>query len=271
MGSVFHAGVASLLRGRSLAKAEKTMSTTWEKMLSGMFISGKNEKLIETAKVTCIGAIRGYDQVRPLGDIDIIHTEDFFEIKLGKGLYINGTADVVAEGSKTGTIDIYDHKFTGQPHNYDASLLPLDAQAMCYPFGLSQKYGKPVRGFTWDLIRKPSIRQRQSETYVEYLIRLSEDYQERPEFYFVQRSALFNMRHVDVLKAEMSQFIRELRDKIIAVKTGQMTLPEAFGRNGDYCSRYGRCAYAPLCIRGETALTRRMYTRQKDDYDMAHE
>jgi len=65
--------------------------------------------------------------------------------------------------------------------------------------------------------------------------------------------------------------MRELRDKIIAVKSGTRAMHELFGRNGDYCNRYGRCLYAPLCIRGETVLTRRMYDQRKDVYDLDHE
>lgn len=116
--------------------------------------------------------------------------------------------------------------------------LGIDGQITTYMHAMQRVLGKPIAGVIYRIIRKPSIRQGQKETLEQYCKRLEEDYQNRPEFYYVEQMLY---RSADDLKA----YAQELWD--IAQR---MQWDHKFGihpHNTARCTDFGSCEYMPIC------------------------
>jgi len=116
--------------------------------------------------------------------------------------------------------------------------LELDWQVSSYLAAASVVYGVPVRQMVYRIAKKPSIRQRKTETHSDFVVRLTEDYTARPEFYFEE-----------VMVSRTDDQIRrwwfeawELHERVLRIENGGMTV-----RNSRHCLDFGRCAYFDLC------------------------
>ena len=116
--------------------------------------------------------------------------------------------------------------------------LELDWQVSSYLAAASVVYGEPVRHMVYRIAKKPSIRQKKTETHAEFVVRLVEDYKSRPDFYFEE-----------VVVSRTDDQIRrwwfeawELHERILRIENGGMTV-----RNSRHCLDFGRCTYFDLC------------------------
>ena len=89
----------------------------------------------------------------------------------------------------------------------------------------------------YDVTRKPTIRQKKSETVQEYGERLTADVQSRPEYYF-QRQEIARTDQ-DVLDT-----LEDIRGVDRLVSLG------VYPRNTSACCRFGTCEYFELCSNG---------------------
>jgi len=116
--------------------------------------------------------------------------------------------------------------------------LDIDWQVSAYMAAASIVYSNPVRAMVYRIIRKPSIRQRKTETLSEFALRLSSDYKDRPEFYFEE----VIVRRTDDQIRRWWYEAWELHERILRIENGGMTV-----RNSQHCLDFGRCNYFDLC------------------------
>jgi len=123
--------------------------------------------------------------------------------------------------------------------------LPLDMQVQFYLYALSKITGRKPRGVLYNVIRRPQLRQKKSESSAEFRGRVHEDVKARPDHYFKRWE-------VPVSVDEMRHFERSLSDMVrefVAWCDGSV----ATYRNGNSCLRPWPCSYLPVCSTGSEA------------------
>jgi hypothetical protein len=83
--------------------------------------------------------------------------------------------------------------------------VPENIQVMFYAVAARLKYGKPVAGFIYNIIRKPGQRQRKSESDNAYLDRIEEEIQADPEYYFKRLTYTFKPNDIKKWEREELQ------------------------------------------------------------------
>ena len=116
--------------------------------------------------------------------------------------------------------------------------LDLDWQVSTYLAVASVVYQTPVREMVYRIIRKPSIKQRKTETLGEYTNRVIADYKDRPEFYFEE----VIVTRTDLQIERWWYEAWEMHKRILRIENGGMTV-----RTSGHCLDFGRCTYFDLC------------------------
>lgn len=75
--------------------------------------------------------------------------------------------------------------------------IPENIQVMFYAVAASIKYGRPVRGVIYNVIRKPGQRQRQKESDEDFVKRIGSEIDEQPSYYFYRLSYTFPTGAID--------------------------------------------------------------------------
>lgn len=117
--------------------------------------------------------------------------------------------------------------------------LRLDGQVTTYLYAMERVLQRPIAGVIYRIIRKPSIRQTQKETFEAYCNRLEADYRARPDFYFVEER-LYRSRE------DMTLFEVELWDMTQRMLWERKK--DIHHRNTARCTDFGTCEYMPICL-----------------------
>lgn len=216
----------------------------------------------EKSKAAVAGMIRGYAAARhkDLENWEVLFCEKGFNsIPLFEVDRETGDAHLVGEHTYAGKIDMrarrltgkhageiwaWDHKSTAAFSDGDMEALKVADQPTRY-FHALQHMGEPVEGMIWNMVRKPSIRQKKNETYDDFLDRLEADYSnpERKAFYFKREIVRFSKGRVAQSLAHLVAASRRITD-LEAEKRDPM-------RNTRMCNMMGRCRYLDICASGE--------------------
>lgn len=113
-------------------------------------------------------------------DIRIPRTEILLRGRIDEVIDLNGEL-YLQENKTKGRIDI----------SLIQDTVPENLQVMFYAVAASLKYGKPVKGFIYNIIRKPGQRQKVKESNPEYYQRIREEIQENPAYYFYRLAYSF--------------------------------------------------------------------------------
>ena len=117
--------------------------------------------------------------------------------------------------------------------------LRLDGQVTTYLYAMQRVLGCKLAGVIYRIIRKPSIRQTQKETFEAYCQRLEADYRERPEFYFTEERLYRSQADLKRYEAELwsltQRILWERKHDIHPMNTAR-------------CTDFGTCEYMPLCL-----------------------
>lgn len=101
-------------------------------------------------------------------------------------------------------------------------------------------------GIAYDIIRKPTIRQKKTESYKGFLKRLSEWYKEKPQ------SEVFHLEIIEKPIMTRTMVLNVLEG--VAKEISQLKNKEDYFQNFGACNKYGRCFYFDLCFYGENKL-----------------
>jgi len=119
------------------------------------------------------------------------------------------------------------------------------SQASTYVVGTQEAINKDVVGVSYDLIRKPQLRKKQSENAQEFVARIREDYRARPEWYYRREYTYRTAKNLEQFVTDLRQVARDILLKWICYNEGQK---DVFYRNHDACFSCGECEYYKICF-----------------------
>lgn len=165
---------------------------------------------------------------------------------------LQGTADGLAD--QQSHWKLIENKFVGSITPLVVKRLPLDRQLAIYTYGLWRATGKKVREVSYRHTRKPTIRVRQNEKLTDFLDRLSNDYEERPDFYTHEENLFRSDEDLLRIEAELWVWTQEL---LLARKM------KVYPRNSSMCHEYGGCPFIPICTGDPDAMS--LYRERNED------
>jgi ATP-dependent helicase/DNAse subunit B len=178
---------------------------------------------------------------------DLVEAEREFCIPLGDDIFIMGKKDKRIRKSSDGKIYIVEHKTAGQINSSYINKLPRDQQTLTYTWADSKENpDEPSVGVIYDVVKKPTIRQKVKETREEYLHRLEKLYTEQPEKHFYRETLRYNADH-------LKKFEKNLK-----VVTKHMRTCEEDPKNNAYrswpsaCDDFGGCPFKEICNKRST-------------------
>jgi len=189
---------------------------------------------IETEQQLVSAMLNGYQNYYADEKLTVLASEQTIKTQINRDIWFAGKIDMIAEidGGKW----LFEHKTAGSIENGYFEKLAIDPQITGYLYLATQKY-PDVRGAVYNVLRKPSIRQKQNETIEEFHQRMKQDYLDRPEFYFQRRDVVRNDREL----AEFPDYVKNITDEIRYHRN-------FFPRNPGQCNLYGSCAFRSLCV-----------------------
>lgn len=174
-GRAFHAAMEARNKGMTCEEA----------LADGIIHVAGNEQAAATLSGLVYGYFARYKDDQPLA----INSEINFTHKIGKnGFRAAGVIDGLAKNS-AGEFILIEYKTTSQsvdPASDYWDRLRSNLQVNMY-VDACREHGIEVSKVIYDVTRKPSIRPRQEETLEAFAIRLRDDCEKRPEFYFARR------------------------------------------------------------------------------------
>ena len=189
---------------------------------------------IETERCLCSNMLNGYRNCYANEEIKVLETEQTIKSRFDKNVWFAGKIDMIAEldGNKW----LFEHKTTSNLGNGYFDKLALDSQITGYLYLAIQKY-PDICGIIYNVLRKPSIRQKQNETIEEFYQRMRNDYLERPEFYFQRREVVRSDKEL----VEFPEYVKNIAEEIQYHRN-------FYPRNTSQCNLYRSCTFRSLCI-----------------------
>lgn len=192
-GSAFHNAMEARWNG---ATAEEALAKAVETA----------EQFTELDIATLSGLIIGYYSRYENDDIIAsILPEVQFRQPIERSLTFDSAGKIDGIGTlKDGRCCLVEHKTSGEDIAPDSDYwMRLRFNPQIYQYvSAARSVGYDVQVIIYDVTRKPSIRQKQTETAEAYGDRLAQDTKERPDFYFARRE-------VTVLDDDLDQFIEQ--------------------------------------------------------------
>ena len=135
--------------------------------------------------------------------------------------------------------------------------LEIDFQVTTYLYAASVLYQRPVRKMVYRVIKKPTIRQKKTESANDYAERVRLDYLERPEHYFFDQV----VTRTDAQLIEWKRQAWATHRRILEIQRGEAVAI----RSTQSCLSRGRCPYFDLCTGSviESAY-RRLNTKHRE-------
>lgn len=134
---------------------------------------------------------------------------------------------------------LMEHK-TKSRFNEESLMLQLshDFQNLFYILADELMHGEKIAGVLYNVIRKPQLKIKRTETIKEFCDRVLEDVKKRPEWYFIRWE-------IPYTKKDKQRFIVELNQKMQAIDTAIQT--NSFYKCENSCASQYTCDFLPAC------------------------
>jgi ferredoxin len=116
------------------------------------------------------------------------------------------------KGYADGVISLTENKLVGRITNTQVQKLVLDRQVTLACYGLWRATGLPVTEVNYRYVKKPAIKQKQTETIDQFLARLAADYEERPDFYAHEEKLYRTTEDLLRVEAELWMWAEDIRN-----------------------------------------------------------
>jgi len=125
-----------------------------------------------------------------------------------------------------------------------ADILPFEMQANIYLSVLRRIENKNPSGLLYNIIRRPSLRQRKNESIKTFADRITKDVKDRPDWYFIRMEMSIDPSEID--RFEMG--LEDLVSDFLLWWSGK----SGHYKNTNHCqNKFGACQFVALCLRGE--------------------
>lgn len=202
----------------------------------------------------CMALLNGYFKEYDDEHYSIVDVEVPFQAPLlnpdttavSKTYKLEGKIDGIVKNEK-GRLLLKEIKTTSEDLSVESDYwrrLNMDSQISTYYIGCDA-LGYNIEACLYDVIRKPTIRLKQSETVAEYYDRLTIDIDQRPDFYYARKIATRDKNELVNLLFDVWQTANSIREYSKAKK---------FPRYTQSCfTVFGQCKYWPVCS-GQASL-----------------
>lgn len=128
-------------------------------------------------------------------------------------------------------------------------MLQFDFQSFMYMHGCKLTYGILPKGVLYNIVRKPQIERKKTETIDQFTDRLKNDIKNRPEFYFIRYQ-------VSIPKEEYENWVNNDLNMILnEYKSWEASNFSNIYRNTINCeTKFGSCQYLPICAHDDYVL-----------------
>ena len=212
---------------------------------------GAATELDELQVATLSGMLAGYFSRYGAGGeiVKTVHPEVPYRLTLANSRSFDTVGKIDGLGvMHDGRLALIEHKSAGEDIGPDSDYwLRLRNNPQCYEYVLAARaLGWDVAVCIYDVARKPSIRQKQSEAAEEFGARLAADTQERPDFYFARREVPIiedDLAEYQVQRLELSRLILAFRGAARRARRPEHGWPRNI--DGFACRR---CDYSSFCL-----------------------
>lgn len=260
LGTAVHAGIATLYERKTghdpmVPSSAQNHALVAEESVIQAFkarstsLTAQQLENVDELAVTARAMVAGYAHHYGSQDKDVrpVGIEKQFEIKLNRNLpkshVLRGTIDMLAEWN--GDLYIFEHKTTSDVSQDYFDRASVDWQVHGYSLAAFVLTGKWPKGIVYNAIRKPSIRQTKKEGRLEYLSRLTNDYIERPGFYFARQIITLSQVQLSAYMSELRFVFDEIAEAVVEAEKGNK---EYLYSNSGNCMKYNqRCEFLDAC------------------------
>ena len=264
VGGMYHTGLEAFYKGEDTDKIIKSIDTDIDDFLSTRFIQPEELGQLEIQRAIIIGMLKGYFKVyaKDIKKWKIIATELFVEMPIeGFDFPLIGTIDLVYQYKKK--IWIGEHKTASQITKDYIDRLPFDLQVMLYPLMVRYALKRDVQAVCYSITRKPTIRQKQNETFKDFISRISDDYVNREDFYFYREEILYNPKYIKHAINDLHRISEELESYHTMMEKNEVLKMENWYRNSRACFQFGRCPFFNLCKHGDRSDQMMMFQKRE--------
>lgn len=214
----------------------ETSAIVVQSMLMGYETRFLNKNEIKVTKYNQQGGIDGFDEII----IQKIIPEYKLEIPWTVGNYhFNYVNRLDGKIITDDSLWILEIKSTTLIDGDLLQKLNTNFQINSYWFSMLYNEQQEIDGVLYRYIRKPSIKQKKDESLEKFRIRLSKDYNERPEFYFHEESLYFDQLQIKNFTKDMNIHFEELTRAYVT---------QNWVKRGTACdSNFGLCPYLKYC------------------------
>lgn len=216
---------------------------------------------LDTQRVICEAMLSGY--FAHFEPFDSYEAEIEFETPitnpktkaLSKTFILAGKVDGLAKID--GQWWICEYKTASRVDRAYVDRLQLDAQITTYMHAIQRIRGIRIAGVIYRILKKPTIRQKQSESLAQFRDRIIEDYQTRPDFYYDEQRLYRSQADLETFERELWMFTQRLLQERRA---------GLHFKNTSQCAEWGGCPYIPLCLGYEDAME--LYVKQASNSEL---
>jgi hypothetical protein len=220
------------------------------------------KRIVETAKLVWPAYLNWWETkqgIETLDDCEFVALEEDFKFphKLpdGNEVILRGRIDGILR--YRGKLWLMENKTKSVVDDRLADYLPHDMQTMMYCHCIQMKYGEPVEGILYNVIRRPGLKLKKDGDVPELLNRIREDLETRPEFYFLRWNVYLadgdTNRWVDRVLNPILQNVRLWWKEIEQNPFDPFSIPNRvhhfISPTGLY-TQYGKCNYFDLMTTG---------------------
>ena len=237
IGNVVHDCFEMFYKGSSDEECLKHIVDTFDEEISKSELSDQEELLI--SKYNAMGMWKFYPH-KDLSAFEAILPEMSFRVRLGRSRdYLVGRMDGYVIKDRTPWIR--EVKTTGLSEGQFRGRMATSGQATCYVYAANKlKSMPPPAGVMFDVIRKSSLRKKQTETADEFGKRIYNDYRLRPDEHYYRHYEYRNPERVRLWEADMIDLCKDLRKRH---RTNQ------WHRNTEQCWSFNaECPYLKVCF-----------------------
>lgn len=259
MGKIFHQGAEDWYNGMSPSSVMKNTANRINKFLFTNVIDDERRAKVRSEIAAVQGMLRAYMKLYS-GErekYDVLHAEQTFSMPLDFVPWdFVGTVDLLLLDD-TGLYEC-DHKTARYFDQGTVDNIAMDSQVYAYPRLIERCLGMSVKGIIYNIIRKPSIRHRQGETFDDYIARIHEEYLSKPDAYFWRIKLPFQRKHEERVWRDLTLVIVDLYNMYSSLQShgSEAILEESnWARDTRRCHDYARCEFWPMCRYGTNKYT----------------
>lgn len=220
-------------------------------------------RIVETARLVWPAYLKWWTTkkgMETLPDCEFVSLEEDFKfphtLPNGREIILRGRFDGILRYQ--GQLWLMENKTKSVVDERIADYLPHDMQTMMYCHCIEQKYGEPVAGILYNVVRRPGLRYAAKDPSLSNLLqRIAADLAERPEFYFLRWNVYLApddiSKWVDRVLNPILRNVILWWEEIESDPFNPWSIPDRvhhYASPAGLYTQYGRCNYFDIMTKG---------------------